>query len=288
MPEQGSIVCPDCGAAYQCTPEQSGKLLHCKCGRYLVAGGNNHKTPAANSSKTTAEVPKPAPSIAARDIAPIAPKQVKPEVPKAAEEPAQAQEPEPAESKNLVSIAVAVVAILVVGAGFFVLRPMTTAKASKPQVIEATVPAPQQSPAPCSTAPVRLENGTQIAHSMLGSGMGKLEIENAMPTDAVVRITGSANLTVEWVYIQQGQKVSLDNVPLGTHKVMVSSGSDWDTQNLNFKCNDSYAVLEKALDYTDRREDDHTTYSAYHLVLGKQRTAMITKDDFFVGHIDSK
>jgi hypothetical protein len=285
VPEQGSIVCPDCGAAYQCTPEQSGKLLHCKCGRYLVAGGNNHKS-APSSAPVKAEVsaPKPESSIGLKAAPAAVPKAVKTEVATPVASVQASHEGEPSESKNYLSVAVAIVAILVVGAGFLVLRPAATVKANKPQVVEATVPATQAA-APCTSAPNRLANGTSIAHSQLGSGMGKLEIENAMPSDAVVRVTGSANLTVVWVYVQQGQKVSIDSVPLGTHRVMISSGSDWDSQSLNFKCSDAYAELEKPLDYTDRREDDRTTYSAYHLVLGKQRTAMITKDDFFTGYI---
>jgi hypothetical protein len=296
VPEQGSIVCPDCGAAYQCTPEQSGKLLHCKCGRYLVAGGNNHKSPTADVPAPTVVAKSPAtavtapPMVATPKVEPTLgvkspalskpkPVEVMPVTPKVGNTAAESHE-----SKSYLSVAAAIVAILVVGAGFFLLRPMAAVKASKPQVIEATAPA-ATAQIPCSTAPFRLENGTAIAHSLLGSGMGKLEIENAMPTDAVVRVTGSANLTVVWIYVQQGQKVSLNDIPLGTHRVLISSGSDWNSQTLHFKCNDVYAELEKPLDYTDRREDDRTTYSAYRLVLGKQRTAMITKEDFFTGYI---
>lgn len=291
MPEQGSIVCPDCGAAYQSTPEQSGKLLHCKCGRYLVAGGNNHKSapstaPAKADVPARREIPTPKaePSIGVKGAPAPTPKTVKAEVPTPVAKVQNPDEAEAGESKNYLSVAVAIVAILMVGAGFFLLRPASTVKANRPQTVGPTAPV-SQAAAPCASAPNRLANGTSIAHSQLGNGMGKLDIENAMPSDVVVRMTGSANLTVLWVYVQQGQKVSIDNVPLGAHRVLISLGSDWDSQNLNFKCNDAYAELEKPLEYTDRREDDRTTYSAYRLVLGKQRTEMITKDDFFMGYI---
>jgi hypothetical protein len=115
--------------------------------------------------------------------------------------------------------------------------------------------------------------------------MGKLEIENSLPTDAAVRVTGGANLTIAWVYVQQGQSVTIDNVPLGTQHVLVASGSDWDAQSLTFKCNDVYAEFEKPLEYIDRREDDRTTYSSYKLTLGKQRTSIVSRDEFFKGHI---
>ena len=231
MPEQGSIVCPDCGAAYQCTPQQSGKLLHCKCGRYLVAGGNNHKSaPASAPVKPEVSAPKPEPTIGVKGAPAPVTNSGKTEVAMPPVKVAPDNEPESGESKNLLSVAVAIVAILVVGAGFFLLRPASAVKASKPQVVEAPAPVAKAA-TPCTGVPYRLANGTAIAHSQLGTGMGRLDVDNAMPSDVVVRVTGSANLTVLWVYVQQGQKVSIDSVPLGTHRVMISSGSDWDTQN---------------------------------------------------------
>jgi hypothetical protein len=176
---------------------------------------------------------------------------------------------------------VGVIALLVLA--FMLTRPSAMASAARPILPPAAV-VPQAAAAnPCEGTPVRLENGASLGHSYLGNGMGKLEIENAMPSDVAVRLTGSANLTIAWIYIQQGKSVTIDNVPLGTHRVLVSAGSDWDAQNLTFRCNDVYGQFDKPLEYIDRREDDRTTYSAYKLTLGKQRASIVSREEYFKG-----
>jgi hypothetical protein len=184
-------------------------------------------------------------------------------------------------------IAVAAIGIVaLLGLAYVMFKPSAMASAAKPVPVEVEKAAqPPVAANPCNTAPMRLDNGASLAHSYLGNGMGKLEIENSLPTDAAVRVTGGANLTIAWVYVQQGKSVTIDNVPLGTQHVLVASGSDWDAQSLTFKCNDVYAEFEKPLEYIDRREDDRTTYSSYKLTLGKQRTSIVSRDEFFKGHI---
>ena len=284
MPEQDSIVCPDCGAAYQCTPEQQGKLLHCKCGRYLVTGGQNHKTaPAAAKPAVPAPPKETSFGVKGGPVAPAA--KPKPTV----QEPVSFVVPaadRPGTSKNLMIAVAAIGIVALLGLSYVLFRPSAMASAAKPVPADVEVAsAPAVAATPCNTAPLRLDNGASLAHSFLGNGMGRLEIANSMPSDAAVRITGGADLTIAWIYVQQGQSVSIDNVPLGSHRVLVASGSDWDAQSLTFKCNDVYAEFDKPLEYIDRREDDRTIYSAYKLTLGKQRTSMVSRDEFFKGHI---
>ena len=289
MPVQDSIVCPDCGAAYQCTPEQQGKLLHCKCGRYLVTGGQNQKTaPTAKPPVAATKPAVPAPpqeiSFGVKGAAAAATAKTKPSVQESLPVVAPVND-RPGTSKNLMITVAAIGIVALLGLAFVLFRPSAMASAAKPVPVYVEAKHPAVAANPCNTAPMRLDNGTSLAHSFLGNGMGKLEIENSMPTDAAVRVTGSANLTVAWVYVQQGQSVTIDNVPLGTQHVLVASGSDWDAQSLTFKCNDVYAEFEKPLEYIDRREDDRTIYSSYKLTLGKQRTSMVSRDEFFKGHI---
>ncbi len=281
MPVQDTIVCPDCGAAYQCTPEQQGKLLHCKCGRYLVAGGINQKSePEAKHQATTPRVES---GIGVKAVLPFPSKPIKPEAPEPIiREVASPASVSPSNSKTLMLAGAVLALIVVAGLGFVFFRPSVHASATKPTAVE--VPAqPVVVADPCAGTPVRLENGSSLAHSRLGNGMGKLDIENSTASDVAVRVTGSASLTIAWVYVQQGQKATIDDIPLGTHRVMVASGSNWDAQNLTFKCSDVYAEFGAPLEYLDRREDDRTLYSSYKLVLGKQRTTTVTKDEFFKG-----
>jgi len=285
VPVQDSIVCPDCGAAYQCSPEQQGKLLHCKCGRYLVAGGNNLKSVSVSKAAPSA---KPADSeIGVKTVIPFPAKPVKAEPAK----PIVREVTAPAasastNSKGLMLGGAALALAAIAGLGFVFFRPSVQATTTKPAAAVASAQTVVATD-PCAATPVRLENGTSLAHSRLGNGMGRLEIENTTPSDIAVRVTGSANLTVAWIYVQQGQKATIDNIPLGTHHVLVASGSDWDARTLTFKCNDVYAQFEAPLDYMDRREDDRTLYSSYKLVLGKQRTSMVSKSEFFKGHMGS-
>ena len=284
MPEQDTIVCPDCGAAYQCSLEQKGKLLHCKCGRYLVTGGTNQKSePVAKPPAVAVTTPKSETSFGVRASAATATK-VKSAPAETVFEPAQAPVQENKSSSKVAYMTAAVAAVALLGFGIFYFRPATRADAVQPVQVQTTVHAAVPSD-PCAATPVRLENGTVLAHSFLGNGMGKLEVENAMPSDVAVRLIGSANVTVAWVYVQEGEQVVIGNLPLGTYKVLVASGSNWNAQTLAFGCNDAYAEVDKPLEYIDRREDDHTVYSTYKLTLGKQRTAMVTKDEFFKGHI---
>jgi hypothetical protein len=286
VPVQDSIVCPDCGAAYQCTAEQQGKLLHCKCGRYLVTGGQNQKIAPAKPM-----VPAPAKetstSFGVKSAATAAPTKAMPVV----QETAPAIAPAPVKdrqgtSKNLMIAVAAIGIVALLGLAFVLFRPSAMASAAKPVPADVEVAAhPTVATNPCNAAPLRLDNGTSLAHSFLGNGMGRLEIANSMPSDAAVRVVGGADLTIAWIYVQQGQSVTIDNVPLGTHRVLVASGSDWDAQSLTFKCNDVYAEFDKPLEYIDRREDDRTTYSSYKLTLGKQRSSMVSREEFFKGHI---
>jgi hypothetical protein len=137
----------------------------------------------------------------------------------------------------------------------------------------------------CSGNPVRLENGTPVAHSLLGNGMGKLEVENLTPTDVAVRLVGNDDLTVAWVYVQQGQRTSIDNIPLGTHRLIYEAGSDWDGQNLLFRCNPTYLEFDRTMDFKERQEDNRTSYSDYRVTLGKSRATSISKEEFLRGHI---
>ena len=304
MSEQDTIVCPDCGAAYAFTEEQQGKLLHCKCGRYLVAGGLNQKTPKTPASeppavpetskigvKTTAPVVPSEQDFGIKTVAPVTPPESKPQEHKSSQRPV-APQPGNSNQKTLRMAGIAVALLVLIAAGFFFLKPAKKAAPVVQQVPVSTPPAAVADPnaaasdakPPCYGTPLRLPNGSPIAHSMLGQGMGKLEIENDTPSDVAVRLTGGGNLTIAWVYLQQGQKTSLTNIPLGAHKVLVASGSDWDPQHLTFKCNDVYTEFEKPLDYTDRREEDRTVYSAYKISLGKQKTVPATKEDFLRGY----
>jgi hypothetical protein len=284
VPVQDSIVCPDCGAAYQCTAEQQGKLLHCKCGRYLVAGGQNQKTPAPETKPAVTAPPKEnsfgikgaaAAAVAAKPK-PVAKEAIPVVVP---------VNDRPGTSKNLMITVAAIGIVALFGLSYVLFRPAAMASAAKPVPTDAEFAAHPVASNPCNAAPLRLDNGASVAHSFLGNGMGRLEIENSMPSDAAVRVIGGADLTISWVYVQQGQSVTIDNVPLGTHRVLVASGSDWDAQSLTFKCNDVYAQFDKPLEYMDRREDDRTIYSSYKVTLGKQRTSMVSRDEFFKGHI---
>ena len=152
----------------------------------------------------------------------------------------------------------------------------------------ATAPAQAATAAAdCSANPMRLDNGTPVAHSLLGNGMGKLEVDNLTPTDVAVRLIGNDDLTVAWVYVQQGQSASIDNIPLGTHRLVYESGSDWDGQNLLFRCNPKFAVFDKAIEYKERYEDHRTSYSDYRVTLGKSRVMSISKEEFLKGHIGS-
>jgi hypothetical protein len=306
--EQETTACPDCGAVYQFLEEQQGKLLHCKCGRYLVAGGINQKT--ASAPKTPAPVaptpvpessqpsfgiktPTPAPAtdssqptFGIKASAPAAPTISK---------PVQVEKPEPAaksamaaEQNKFLIYGGVLAAVAVIGLAFLFFRP-----AKKPnlvpvsQALPAVTPAAAVPAAACTGTPNRLENGTSVAHSMLGHGMGKLEIENATPTDVAVRVTGSASMTIAWVYVQQGQKTTIGEIPLGSQQVLVASGSDWDPQTLTFKCNDVYTAMDKTIDYNDRREDDRTIYTTHKVILGKQQTSTVSKEDYFRGHFGS-
>jgi hypothetical protein len=223
---------------------------------------------------------KGAPAVAAPKAKPVV-QEISPRV-----APVASVDVRPGNSKKLMISVAAIGIVALVVLAYVLFRPSAMASAAKPVPAAVEVSTPGEvATTPCSAAPLRLDNGASLAHSFLGNGMGKLEIENSMATDVAVRLTGSANLTVAWVYVQQGQSVKIDNIPLGTQRVLVASGSDWDAQNLTFKCNDVYAEYEKPLEYMDRREDDRTIYSSYKLTLGKQRIATVSRDEFFKGHI---
>ena len=293
MPEQDTIVCPDCGAAYQCSAEQLGKLLHCKCGRYLVAGGTNHKSEPVPRAAVAAVTPqkselsfgiKTSSEQSFGIKAPVSVPKANPASAEAVYEPPSARENEESNSGKSVYIAAAVVAVALLGFGIYLFRPAAKANVVPPAPMQTTVHA-AVSTDPCAVTPIRLDNGALVERSFVGNGMGKLEIENAMPSDVAVRLIGTANVTVAWVYVQQGEQVVVNNLPFGTYKALIASGSNWNARTHTFQCDDAYAEFEKPLEYMDRREDDRTVYSMYKLTLGKQRTAMIAKDEFFKGYI---
>ncbi len=330
------ITCKDCGAVYKVAPEQIGKLLHCKCGRYLVAAT---KGPAAEEdvhefdvSAEHSQEPEPAvekkviPMQAPVKAAPPAPApaadapveiKLKNPLPTTAPKPAVASTPPtamktqapkanapeakappkmaPAQvggSQTKLMIGAAAV-VIVLAAAFFVMRGRSggdkgPAKHPAQASLPATAPTnatTAAAPGGCSANPARLENGTSVAHSLLGSGMGKLEVENQTPSDVTVRLVNEGSLTVAWLYVQQGQSATISTVPLGTHRLMYSAGSDWDAQNLTFRCDDTYAEWDKPLDYSERRDDYGTVYASRKVVLGKTKVASISKDDFLKGHI---
>jgi len=303
------VTCPDCGTTYQCTSEQAGKLLHCKCGRYLVAGSVNEKTveadtpappPAAPSEPPTAPaiaVKRPAVVIPPPEVVTINVKNPvhvappPPPPPEVEEHPAKsAHHPAPAaalDQKTLMMIGGGIGVVVLLVLAFVLLRPgskpATSPASTDSTASTGTTSAP--SDAGCTGTPARLDNGEVVARSPLGSGSGKLEIDNQSPTDVSVRLVGSGSLTVSWIYVQQGQTARITTVPLGTQRLLYSAGSDWDAKNLAFRCNGTYSELDKALEYEDRRVDDRTIYSSYKVIIGKAKAGAITKEDFFRGHM---
>lgn len=411
--EELEVQCPDCGSVYAVKPEQAGKLLHCKCGRYLVAGSHDEE-PAAEDETPTGEVPavqqdeepdyQPTQRFNVADIAkqakpadapkpptpPPAPPKVEPpaavtKTPLPAEDPSgyqrterinvaalqgakqqeaakqpaaapeakpkapsgpnippietpvigvKAQAPKPKieephaetvfepkapastgldDKKKMMMGGAALGLVAIIGLGMMMTRssdkPATSAPAKTPTAASQPASAPSSTgaqannggagsttPAAATTTPgvtgacpadaARLDNGAVVARSLLGSGMGKLEIENQTPSDISARLVNDGDLTIAWVYIQQGKSVTIPTVPLGAHKLRYSAGSDWDAQSLTFKCNASYAEWDKALEYSERRVDDRSFYGDKKVTLGKGKNPpTISKDDFFKGHI---
>ncbi len=379
--EELEVVCPDCGAVYGIKPEQAGKLLHCKCGRYLVAGGKHDEEPEGETAEVSGENEKPEPpktpepgyeptqrlnvsdlmkqakAASPQPETPAPPKDEtpgyqrterlnvadlkkaagggaapdlkvktpagpnipppekveigvkvqppKPTVEEHATEPVSEPKAKPApaaqqpdDKKKMMMIGGGATALIVLLAlGYFAMRPSTgaeqapqksaAAKTAPPAPATANTAATAAAPANggCGANPERMENGAQVSRSLLGSGMGKLEIENQMPTDISARLVNDSGLTIAWVYVQQGQSVKLGTVPLGTHKLLYEAGSDWDAQNLTFKCNNTFAEWDKPLEYSERRVDDRSFYGDKKVTIGKTKPPAITKDAFFRGHI---
>lgn len=150
--------------------------------------------------------------------------------------------------------------------------------------------------------PVSLPNGTILVQNASGQGLGKLQINNGTPEDAVVKLVGDPTLTASTgnlprlsqktyhsIYVRSSDTATIPKIDPGGYRILFCLGSDWKQATGQFSQGVSYSQFEQPVIFDEipsASEGQHeTSYHVFHVTLnavpdGTARTSEISGSDF--------
>lgn len=134
---------------------------------------------------------------------------------------------------------------------------------------------------------ISLPNGT-IFYSAINylSGQGRLDIDNGINYDSVVKLINVAsNKLVKSVYIQANSKYSINGIIDGNYRLLFMHGKNWDGKKSTFLVDKSYYQFDDVLNFQTITKYDGIETTIYELTLypvpqGTAKTSTIPQDEF--------
>jgi hypothetical protein len=116
--------------------------------------------------------------------------------------------------------------------------------------------------------PVRLETGTCLLDEM-GSGMGKLIIENETIFDAVVVLCSpeAPEAPMFALYIQSDDSYKAKGIEEGSYSFYVTLGEAWDENSRRFYLNDTYYRHPREIEFEEKRTETKKYWTEWTFVL---------------------
>jgi|GEM_PF-1443306 len=131
-----------------------------------------------------------------------------------------------------------------------------------------------------ASPPFSLPNGTNIYHSGVSHGYGRLTVTNGTDYDAAAKLVRYGE-THRFVYVRANHDVVIKDIYQGTYTLLFASGTDWDVRHRRFKRDKSFSKFDEVLYFTVT----DTQYSTYRVTLnpvpaGNAHTSDIDESEF--------
>lgn len=99
-------------------------------------------------------------------------------------------------------------------------------------------------------APVSLKTGTILKRTLV-KGVGTLEIDNKVDSDAVISLARTSNIqeSILKIYIRAADKYTISDIPDGTYIICYMSGKNWNSDVNKFSTINEISRFDKELIY---------------------------------------
>jgi hypothetical protein len=155
-------------------------------------------------------------------------------------------------------------------------------EAARRVLAEDGIRVPPFIPPPAALLDRSLPTG-QVIVNRLSGGPGEWKIENGLVVDAVVAVTGSADPSrpLFSVYVQAGDRYTIEGLSDGIYRLFFTVGKDWDPQLRRFTQKCDFTAFDEPSEFVTTA----TQYTIWEASLqpvagGTGRTSLIDPDDF--------
>lgn len=125
----------------------------------------------------------------------------------------------------------------------------------------------------------RLSNGKYIKRAVRG-GYGQLKIKNNSKTDTVVILAKGKKTSIK-VYVKAGKSFTVRGVRVGSYRVVMLGGADWDSAAKRITRNCGFSQFDDPMKYTTNRTSTGIYYSVWSITVGPSKggTARVSRVD---------
>lgn len=134
--------------------------------------------------------------------------------------------------------------------------------------------------------PVSLANGTEVANTLEGQGMGELTVSNGGNTDALVKLVSTSDRRLKRItYVRAGSEITVSGIASGSYYLRFTTGTDWDNGHRRFRRDRANSQFDNQLEFVEDSSLTGTRYSQFSVTLhpvmyGNARTHGITDAEF--------